>query len=585
VIIPERKKEVDAFYRKYFTDEPKAEHNGHSKRNGRHRGNPGTTEEIIEKLTNEETDKGRQLFSGDISGYPSASEADLALFNKIYWYTQDFDQVAEVYRRSGLYRDKGDRTDYLQRTFKKVDDDWTGPVYEWLRTRQKRTTEGGSAGKRYDSEGFSPEDDAGHKRDSKPTDSKPTDDELRDRFLDLHPDLAYGLGQWRLYRDGVWHETDALAVQRRVCRVLEDAKDEKVRPTTALMKSVTELTRVQVGVEDERWDSDPNILVCENGALDLTSGNLLPHSRNHYATAAVPYAYDPDAVGEVWEAFLDSTVPEAADFLQEFAGYALTTDTSHELAVWLHGPRGSGKSTFVAGLQAMLGHRAGVLGLADIERSRFTLAGLVGKTLVVAREQPSVFIGSTDVLDTIISGEPLQTERKYYDPVTILPRAKVCWAMNDLPRVANATSGIFRRVRILSFPPLAENERNPNVKRRIENEGAGILNWALEGLRRLNNRGHFDIPQSVLDATAEFEASNDVPARFLEEESIRDPHGKVSGRRLHEAYSWWCKENDHKPRSSTHMASEWKRLGLDRKRVKGHTYYYGVRLLLPSEKS
>ena len=58
-------------------------------------------------------------------------------------------------------------------------------------------------------------------------------------------------------------------------------------------------------------------------------------------------------------------MPKAASFLQEFAGYCLTTDTAHEIAVWLHGPPGSGESTFIEGLKGMLGPRAGLLGLAD----------------------------------------------------------------------------------------------------------------------------------------------------------------------------------------------------------------------------
>jgi P4 family phage/plasmid primase-like protien len=412
----------------------------------------------------------------------------------------------------------------------------------------------------------------------------PTHDELRDRWSADNPGHAHGLGEWRRYADGIWPVVSETSVKAGIGGVIEEAKPEGIKPTASILASVTELTRINAYVPDEKWDADTDILVCKNGAVRISSGELLEHAPEHYATSAVPFDFNPNAVPVVWDYFLDHTVPDEADFLQEFAGYALTTDTAHELAVWLHGPRGSGKSSFVAGLQAMLGPRAGVLGLADLERSRFTLAGLVGKTLVVAREQPSSFLASTDVLDTIISGEPLQVERKYHDPVTIIPHAKVCWAMNDLPRVANATSGIFRRVRVVSFPLLAENERDLDVKLHIEREGAGILNWALEGLRRLNKRGHFDMPQSVLDATAEFEASNDVPARFLEEEAIRDPHSNVSGKRLHEAYSQWCHDNDHKPRSSTHMASEWKRLGLERRRVKGRTYYHGIRLLLPSEK-
>jgi putative DNA primase/helicase len=298
----------------------------------------------------------------------------------------------------------------------------------------------------------------------------------------------------------------------------------------------------------------------------------------------VPYEYDPNARPIIWDYFLRNTVPAAANFLQEFAGYALTTEMVHELAVWLFGPPGSGKSTFIAGLAAMLGHRAGILGLADLERSRFTLADLPGKTLVVASEQPSSYLASTNTLNAIISGEPIQVERKYRDPFTVIPRAKVCWAMNELPRVADANSGLFRRVKVVEFPQLAEDERDPKIKHAIEQEGAGILNWALEGLCRLKKRGHFEVPAGVEDATKQFRENNDVPALFIEDRCVQGADLKVQASQLYTEYKEWCLENGHRPMSSTRLADDWARLGFEKTASNGRRFYRGVTLRLAGER-
>jgi putative DNA primase/helicase len=226
----------------------------------------------------------------------------------------------------------------------------------------------------------------------------------------------------------------------------------------------------------------------------------------------------------------------------------------------------------------MLGHRAGVLGLADLERSRFTLADLPGKTLVVASEQPSSYLASTNTLNAIISGEPLQVERKYRDPVTVIPRAKVCWAMNELPRVADANSGLFRRVKVVAFPELSEDQRDPEVKRLIETEGAGILNWALEGLHRLNERGHFEVPAGVQDATKQFRENNDVPRLFVEDRCVRAQNFEIQAARLYREYRFWCEENGHRPLSSTRVADDWRRLGFERERTRTGTIYRGLQL-------
>ncbi len=412
----------------------------------------------------------------------------------------------------------------------------------------------------------------------------PTHDELRDRFLDEHPGYSYGLGDWRCYADGVWPASPELTVKRLLSTVIEEAKPEGIRPTSSLLNSVTELTRVKIAMPDEAWDADPDLLVCRNGALRISTRVQTEHDPEHQATSAVPYDYAADSVAPVWRAFLKWTLgEETASFLQEFAGYALTTDTALEAAVWLYGPPGSGKSTFLSGLQAMLGPRSGLLGLAEIERNRFALADLPGKTLVVASEQPSAFLASTNLLNAIISGESLQVERKYRDPVTVVPRCKIAWAMNELPRVADANSGLFRRVKVIRFPDLPAEQRDPDMKRSIEGEGAGILNWALDGLARLKKRGGFEVPDNVTEATEHFRENNDVPALFVADRCMKDAETREQASSLYGEYKQWCEENGHRPQSSTRLADDWQRLGFERYRSKGVTYYRGVRVRLSGD--
>jgi P4 family phage/plasmid primase-like protien len=412
----------------------------------------------------------------------------------------------------------------------------------------------------------------------------PTDDELRDRFIERHPDYCYGLGDWRRYGDGVWTPTAELKVKRLVVAVLEEAKPEKVRPNKSLMNSVAELTKVRVAVEDEVWDADPNILVCANGALDLQARKLLPHSKEHFATARVPYDYDENARSEVWEERVMGEIIAnhldlaAVGFFQEFAGYCLTTDTSHEIALWLTGKHGGGRSTILAGLDAMLGPRAGVLSLSDIERSNFALTNLPGKTLVTATEQPGTFMRGGGILNAIISGEPIQVDVKFKDPMTIIPRCKIAWAMNEVPRVGNPDDGLYRRVKILSIPEIPEKQRDPQVKEGVKAAGAAILNWALDGLERLRARGYFEVPEKVSDATEEFKQDNDVTGLFVDEMCIKSPEFWEGSSNLYTRYSEWAKDHGHIPMSTITIAKEWRRLGFEQRRGGKGVRWHGVKL-------
>jgi putative DNA primase/helicase len=261
-------------------------------------------------------------------------------------------------------------------------------------------------------------------------------------------------------------------------------------------------------------------------------------------------------------------------------------DTKYEIAIWFYGEPGTGKSTILEGLKAMLGGRAGILGLADIERSKFALVNLPGKTLVVSSEQPDSFISLSYLINQIISGETITVERKYFDAVDITPRAKIIWAMNNLPRITSANDGIMRRVKVVKFPKLNPMQRDPELKERIKLEGAGILNWALDGLDRLRTRGKFAIPQVVIDATEDFKEHNDIVKQFLEdtnaEINLLDSNCRMQSQLLYNEYREWCIRTGHKPMTSTSIANEWKRFGFEKMKANGVAYWVGIKIISAS---
>jgi hypothetical protein len=62
-------------------------------------------------------DKFQRLWAGDTTGYPSPSEADLALLGMLaFWCGPDEARIKRHYRQSGLMRPKAERDDYLDRS-------------------------------------------------------------------------------------------------------------------------------------------------------------------------------------------------------------------------------------------------------------------------------------------------------------------------------------------------------------------------------------------------------------------------------------------------------------------------------------
>jgi len=77
--------------------------------------------------------------------------------------------------------------------------------------------------------------------------------------------------------------------------------------------------------------------------------------------------------------------------------------------------------------------------------------------------------------------------------------------MGHEPIATGAISwGRFIQVKIVKFPAIPKSEQDPKVKEAIRTEGAGILNWALDGLDRLRERGGFDVSRGVEIETESF---------------------------------------------------------------------------------
>jgi putative DNA primase/helicase len=405
---------------------------------------------------------------------------------------------------------------------------------------------------------------------------------LKSHHLRVYPHTAFSLGEWKRYREGTWDRIAEMQVRKEVQEIA--VRYAKGGVTANLVSSVYHLLQQHVFLADDKFDSDIDLIYFHDCVLRISTGQTEQYDpAKHFATSKLPFHYYPEARSDAWEQALSMTEPEYVSFLQEFAGYCLTPSTQYELALWCWGEPGSAKSTFITGLEAMLGARCCTLGLADIERSHFALAQIPGKTLAISAEQPSRFVRCSHVLNSLISGESLIWERKFVDPVTIRPMVKLVWAMNELPRIDSSGVGLFRRV--VPVPWRKVEQPDPSVKEAVKMSGQAIFNWAYEGLKRLNQRGRFEIPEGLISERETYRTQNDVPFMFIEDTCERvDPlddnghYNKVQSSVLYLKYREWCQNTGHKSLSSTAFSTEMKRLGVERIRIEGHTYWLAIRL-------
>jgi len=116
--IQDRPRELLEWHHEVFGDAPAARQNGHVQRS------PVQLADADLLLKARQAENGARfwaLWNGDYSGYGSQSEADLALLNHLaFWTGPDEPRLDQLFRSSGLMREKWDREDYRARTIGKA---------------------------------------------------------------------------------------------------------------------------------------------------------------------------------------------------------------------------------------------------------------------------------------------------------------------------------------------------------------------------------------------------------------------------------------------------------------------------------
>jgi putative DNA primase/helicase len=405
--------------------------------------------------------------------------------------------------------------------------------------------------------------------------------DLCDRYIDTHQPTVYAEGRfWRCPNPArPWQPVPDSLIAREVFDTLQTTQAEGLAPSPQHIAAVIGLLRLRLDqVAPGYWDNPVGFLPMQSSLFAEAAFEFTPYTPEHYIATALPYDYDAAARAPAWQHFLDTTIPEAAPFLQEFAGYCLLPRNHHELSLWLFGPPTSGKSTCLLGLQTLLGPFAGTLTLEEVASRRLDPAFLHRKRLLVCHEPP-VDLATVGFLRRLVAGQPLTFQRPYRASVTVRSSARLALSFHTLPSLAAPFASLYHRAALVVFPGRPHDQYDRTLKARIAQEGPGPFNWARQGLRRLQQRGAFDPPATMRAAAERLRLTHDAPAVFLQERCTRSPQGRTQAVHLHHAFVAWCQEIGLAPISAKALANEWQRLGLIRSRLSGISYWSGVDLL------
>lgn len=295
-----------------------------------------------------------------------------------------------------------------------------------------------------------------------------------------------------------------------------------------------------------------------NGGGELWERTLEKPTRDAGMTYVLACDYSMSALAPAFEQFVGQVLPdgEVRAYVQEYLGYTLLPDCRFQRAQFWLGVGANGKST-LAEIIAALHEKVAAMELDALDG--FKLVNLLGSSLVYVDETPARI--DEQRLKMLISGGLVQVDRKFRDPINLRPTAKWIILGNQLPAVSDQSAGFWRRLAIIPFSAsFPDGSADPLIARRIiENELSGVLNWALDGLHRLLERGRFtQMPQAVLSQieTGKRE-TNSVLSWFVNSDIETDAGAQTPKDEVYASYRDWCRGNGSQAVSSERF---WRRL-------------------------
>ena len=291
----------------------------------------------------------------------------------------------------------------------------------------------------------------------------------------------------------------------------------------------------------------------------------MPRDAYYFGTVCVPFDYDhlADDLTD-WLAFLRSIWPmvngQEADevlALQEWFGYILSGRTDLHKILFIKGPKRSGKGTVARILTALIGS-CNVAGptMGSLARN-FGIQPLLGKSLAIIGDARLPYGQQSAIVEKLlmISGEDkLTVDMKYRDAWSGKLSVRFTMLSNELPKFGDESGALASRFLILTMVKSFLGEEDIELYERLLKQLPAILNWSLDGLDRLRERGRFVTPKASADAVQQLEELSSPVSAFVRE-ACRvgvDDNGKPRVHSFDDVYVQylvWCELNNSRPSS------------------------------------
>lgn len=405
---------------------------------------------------------------------------------------------------------------------------------------------------------------------------------------------------WYVWDGARWRPDDDGAPLRAVRDVLNAALDELPwldKPEReALFKDITRCESAgamngvltiaaadeRIATAPDRLDTNPYLVNCRNGTVDLTTGRLREHDPADLITRVTGCDYRPDAESPVWVKFIGEILPDAEvrSFVKRLLGQSLLGLVREHLLPIFTGSGKNGKSTLIETVRAALGDYAMEaepdLLLARDRAHPTGLADLMGRRLVTCQETDEGRRLAVATVKRLTGGDRIRARRMREDFFEFQASHTVVMITNHKPQVPGDDDALWRRIRIIPFSVVVD-QPDVTLPERLRADLPGVLAWLVAGYGEYLREG-LEEPDSVAAEKQAYRDGADALGRFLDERAMLAANAFVKARELFAAWSSWCHENGEQAGTEVVFAAAMSRRGIEKKRSSSGQVYRGVGL-------
>jgi putative DNA primase/helicase len=443
----------------------------------------------------------------------------------------------------------------------------------------------------------------------------------------------HSLGQWHHWNGVLWatDDTDAisLAVSAAAARALtpDSPLAPKSEAEAKMLASLFSRPRREsilrdlaafpdYGTDGQDWDTNPNLLGCANGIVDLRTNSIVPSdprdrvsrstkvdfhpigSPAEFATAAPLFM---DFLYDVTSDYDHTPDPALVWYLLKWFGLGLFGTVVEQKFLLLTGTGRNGKGALKHAIMSAVGEyglqadanlysRAG-FGPARASDARSDLMLLRGKRLVFCSE-PDKGKFNEEMLKAHTGGDIITARGLFQKiPQSWLPTHTITFLVNDAPQLDDIGASMAARTTVADFRHRYDGDAEDVTlydKLAAEKEGVLSILVYMAMLAHQNiQRGvsPLDGALRVVEQSKQFIERNDPVAEFLREVCVEGPDEKTTGGYAYDAFRDWHQSSQREgdPISNVKFADQLKKKGMRNERTRTGVVWTGFRPLRGDE--